>query len=56
MRDADREIAALTEQGIVLDASTEATYRAIVATENERGTAPTPPPRVESVARRKKAT
>lgn len=51
MRDAGQELAQLEREGIILDAATEAAYRAVLAdTERQQ-----PPPRVEKVARRKKA-
>lgn len=53
MRDADREIAELAQQGITLDPATEAAFRAVLAADSEPD--PTPLPRVEVIARRKKA-
>jgi hypothetical protein len=53
MRDADKELSRLARAGVTLDAATEAAYRAVLAAENEKD--PTPPPRVEPLARRKKA-
>lgn len=52
MRDADQELAQLQREGIILDAATEAAYRAVLAADTER---PQPLPRVEKLARRKKA-
>lgn len=53
MRDADKELAQLAREGIAIDAATEAAFRAVVEAENE--SSPKPLPRVEGVARRKKA-